>query len=297
VERKARPLIFLFTIVFWTIAITSGRAVAACLSIAGSTASVTLGSTLTFTASCCAAVPALASHGWILGGALLVAGAIAIRRRRRIVSVLLGWALLSASAPVRAQSCGAPFQWKAQSANETFLGTGPSFSFAPTQVGTFTVSLNDTSETAAPVTVVVNPVPPCTMCEFLKTRAGVCANTSSTANAGTTVPSLFGCNGFTGVDKANCNSLITCLRSNNCATGDDPTPCLCGALSAVDCANQPVASLTGPCKNQYVAAANGGDVFELFFSTDSPIGVANALYACDIVACTGPPGNCLGAGP
>ena len=44
-ERKARPLIFLFTIVFWTIAITSGRAVAACLSIAGSTASVTLGST------------------------------------------------------------------------------------------------------------------------------------------------------------------------------------------------------------------------------------------------------------
>jgi hypothetical protein len=134
----------------------AARAGATCLSIVVSTAPVALGSTLTFTASCCVPVPALANHGWLLAGALLVAGALAVRRNRRIVAGLLVWALLgSFPLPARAQSCGQPFQWKAQSASETFLGTAATFSFTPAQSGTFTVSLSDACETAAPATVQV----------------------------------------------------------------------------------------------------------------------------------------------
>jgi cysteine-rich repeat protein len=122
----------------------------------------------------------------------------------------------------------------------------------------------------------------CMACERNATNvAGTCFQTSTTANAGTNDWTKFGCNGFTGTDKTNCTALLSCMRTNNCGAGSDPTPCLCGNLSATTCATTAAASLPGVCKNAYIAAANGGDVFGLFFSTDSPIGVANNLYTCD----------------
>jgi cysteine-rich repeat protein len=131
-------------------------------------------------------------------------------------------------------------------------------------------------------TVEVPVATACQLCELKATNVdGTCFQTSTTANAGTTDFTKFGCNGFSGADKTNCEALLGCMRTNNCGAGSDPTPCLCGNLSATTCATTAVASLPGVCKPQYVAAANGGDVFGLFFSTDSPIGVANNLYTCD----------------
>jgi hypothetical protein len=60
---------------------------------------------------------------------------------------------------------------------------------------------------------------------------------------------------------------------------------------------QPLASLTGACKSQYIAAANGRSVFVYFYSTDTPVGVANNLYSCDVDYCTAPPASCLGLVP
>jgi cysteine-rich repeat protein len=129
----------------------------------------------------------------------------------------------------------------------------------------------------------------CQTCEISATTAGTCFQTSSTANAGTTDFTKFGCNGFSGAALTACNDLIGCMRTNHCGAGDDPTPCLCGALSAATCATTPAASLPGVCAPKYITAAAGGDVFGLFFSTDSPIGVANNLYTCDVDApCTCP---------
>jgi hypothetical protein len=129
----------------------------------------------------------------------------------------------------------------------------------------------------------------CQMCEISHTTSGVCSQTSNTANAGTMDFTKFGCNGFTGADKTNCEALIGCMRTNHCGAGDDPTPCLCGTLAPAACATTPVASLPGVCAPKYVTAAAGGDVFGLFFSTDSPIGVSNNLYSCDVDSpCTCP---------
>jgi hypothetical protein len=139
----------------------AARAAATCLSIAGSTSLVQVGTTLTFTGNCCAAVPALANHRWLLGGLLLIVGALVVRRHRPIVSGLLLWALLNSFAlPAQGQSCGPPFQWKAQSASETFVGSGTSFSFTPTHAGLFTVSLSDASEAVSPVSIQVVDQPP-----------------------------------------------------------------------------------------------------------------------------------------
>ncbi|HVZ71347.1 MAG TPA: hypothetical protein VHJ20_03145 [Polyangia bacterium] len=135
------------------------------------------------------------------------------------------------------------------------------------------------------------PESACQMCEITNTTGGTCFQTSNTSNAGTTNYAVFGCNGFSGADFTNCVALIGCLRSNHCGSGDDPTPCLCGNLSTGACATTPPANLPGVCASKYVTAAAGGDVFGLFFSTDSPIGISNNLYSCDVDACAS--GVCL----
>jgi hypothetical protein len=126
----------------------------------------------------------------------------------------------------------------------------------------------------------------CVACELAGTNnaAKTCGHTSSTADKDTSDASKFGCAGFAAADSAACNIILSCLRSSHCANGDDPIPCLCGGLDPTTCASKSVATLPGVCGPQYVAAANGGDVLTLFFSADSPIGVANNLYTCDIDA-------------
>ena len=136
-------------------------------------------------------------------------------------------------------------------------------------------------------TVGLDPAIACQTCELNATTAGTCFQTSSTTNSDTTDPMKFGCNGFSAVDQAECKALVECIRSNHWGKSDAATPCLCGALDPTTCVSTAIASLTGACRDQYVAAADGGDVFSLFFSTDSPIGIANNLFTCDIDAsCT-----------
>jgi hypothetical protein len=136
----------------------------------------------------------------------------------------------------------------------------------------------------------------CAICEQTGTNAGVCFNTSPTGLGSTLA--TFGCNGFTSAsDKANCVALLGCLQGASCQasihaatadygeTGsnfDDPTPCLCNGATVAKAACLAASTWTGACAPQYVAAAAGGSVLSLFFSTDSPIGVANNLMTCDI---------------
>jgi hypothetical protein len=129
-----------------------------------------------------------------------------------------------------------------------------------------------------------DPAIACQACELSATTGATCFQTSSTANPDTTDPMKFGCNGFSAVDQAECKALIACIRTNHCGKSDDATPCLCGVLDPTTCASTAIASLTGACRDQYVAAADGGNVFSLFFSTDSPIGIANNLFTCDVDA-------------
>jgi phosphatidylserine/phosphatidylglycerophosphate/cardiolipin synthase-like enzyme len=61
------------------------------------------------------------------------------------------------SRPAGANACGGPFQWSAQSATEQFSGTGSTFSFLPTGLGTFSVTVSDATEKVTlspPITVV-----------------------------------------------------------------------------------------------------------------------------------------------
>ena len=103
-----------------------------------------------------------------------------------------------------------------------------------------------------------------------------------TAGPDTTDFARFGCNGFAGAEKASV-ALLGGLRENRCAAAgsDNQVPCLRGSVPAVECAEMPVTAAQGPCRDAYVAAAAGGDVFASFYDTASPIGVANNLYACE----------------
>jgi hypothetical protein len=146
----------------------------------------------------------------------------------------------------------------------------------------------------------------CQTCELKGSNVdGTCFNTVTPTVGSTTTFTNFGCNGFTGADLTNCNALLACLHTTQCTaqitsdasmfsdygepttssagTGafDDPTPCLCGAISKTACLGSTQASLTGVCAPQYIAAAAGGSVFGLFFEPASPVGISNNLYFCD----------------
>ena len=126
---------------------------------------------------------------------------------------------------------------------------------------------------------------PCLECEMQAAAKGTCPNVSKTSVLGTTDPKKFGCSGFAPADQARCTALLDCVRSKHCANGFDPLPCLCGpGMDAPTCAQKPIKSLPGVCRDLYIAAANGGDVYTLFYSTDSTIGVANNLFTCDVDA-------------
>jgi hypothetical protein len=157
------------------VALRPAYAAAACLSISGGgTSPATLGTTLSFTAQCCTAAPALADYWWVLGVLLLVAGMFIVGRAKRLGAgtLLLGFALLFVR-PAHAASCGGPFQWRAQSANELFTGTAASFSFTPLLPGTFAITLSDPTESASPVSVQVVSSEAVTLLHKSVTRDGV----------------------------------------------------------------------------------------------------------------------------
>jgi hypothetical protein len=151
--------------------------------------------------------------------------------------------------------------------------------------GTSTTGAGATGAAGANVPVQGAGGSTCLNCEMKATNVDkTCFNDSSTGNVGTTDPKKFGCSGFSASDQAKCNAVLSCIRSSHCGKGDDATPCLCGTLTISACAAQPVTALPGPCRDLYIAAANGGNVYTLFFSTDSPMGIANNLYTCDVDA-------------
>ncbi|HTB72312.1 MAG TPA: hypothetical protein VK762_03665, partial [Polyangiaceae bacterium] len=135
--------------------VDTAHAASTCLSIGGGASQGSVGTALQFTAQCCSAAPTLPDHGWMLGGLLLVIGLLAMGRASKLASLTVLMAIVSFARPASGQSCGGPFSWQAQSASETFTGTGPSFSFTPTAPGTFVVTLADSVETAPSVTVQV----------------------------------------------------------------------------------------------------------------------------------------------
>jgi hypothetical protein len=126
------------------------------------------------------------------------------------------------------------------------------------------------------------------LCELPATAQGMCFHTTTPDNAGTTDVAKFGCNGFSGAEAGNCRSLLHCLRASHCAGGltlDDPTPCLCGNLTAQQCFQGGAAKAPGPCRDEYIRAGLPnvfGDIFGQFTDPSSPIGIANNLYTCDL---------------
>lgn len=102
----------------------------------------------------------------------------------------------------------------------------------------------------------------------------------------------WGCEGFTGTARTNCEALLACVRGQTrgtCLEGSDPTPCLCGALAAATCVTgTPPATAT--CAAEYAAAASAGGsgtVFTQFNDPSTPVGIANNLVTCDVEgACT-----------
>jgi cysteine-rich repeat protein len=102
----------------------------------------------------------------------------------------------------------------------------------------------------------------------------------------------FGCDGFPAGSNAqvHCAALLTCIRGQGCMAGDDPTPCLCGALSAGQCVSMGAPS-TAACAAQYAAAAADfpatGTVFQQFSQPSTSVGIANNVAACRVdSACT-----------
>jgi hypothetical protein len=132
-----------------------------------------------------------------------------------------------------------------------------------------------------------SPSDPCLMCEQ--------ADTLDCGPLITGVPGgvgCFGCDGFPPGSNAqvHCAALLTCIRGQSCMAGDDPTPCLCGALSAANCVSMGAPS-TAPCAAQYAAAAAdfpaAGTVFQQFSVPSTSVGIADNVAACRVdSACT-----------
>jgi hypothetical protein len=129
---------------------------------------------------------------------------------------------------------------------------------------------------------VVPPNDACLMCEQ--------ADTLDCGPLITQVPggaACFGCDGFsTGTNaQVHCAALLTCIRSQNCMAGDDPTPCLCGALSPGNCVSMGAPS-TAACAAQYAAAAAdfpaAGTVFSQFSQPSTSVGIADNVAACRV---------------
>jgi hypothetical protein len=135
----------------------------------------------------------------------------------------------------------------------------------------------------------------CDMCEFTDS-ASFCGGTTLNPNGPTTL-AVFGCEGLSGADVAECEALAACLRGSACQAAiqgatpdyaesgsgfDDPHPCLCGATSLTTCLGLANTAFTGVCAAQYLAASDGNSILNHFGDNATPVGIANALMSCDV---------------
>jgi len=120
----------------------------------------------------------------------------------------------------------------------------------------------------------------CTTCEQADTsNCPAALNTVPGATAG-----CYGCEGFaTAKMRADCAALLTCVRTQGCMAGDDPTPCLCDTLTAATCSSSGPPP-TAKCLAQYntAAADASGTVFSQFGNPSTPVGIANNQAACRV---------------
>ncbi|HMF44198.1 MAG TPA: hypothetical protein VKQ32_26180 [Polyangia bacterium] len=93
-----------------------------------------------------------------------------------------------------------------------------------------------------------------------------------------------GCCGFEDPTlRSNCENILRCIRSQNCADGHDPNKCLCGDNDLARCAAAP--DWKGVCAPIYKTALEGGPpgkLIPLFGDPKSPIGIANNTFQCDV---------------
>jgi hypothetical protein len=96
-----------------------------------------------------------------------------------------------------------------------------------------------------------------------------------------------GCCGFEDAKlRASCEAILQCILTTGCGAGNEPSRCLCGDVPAMLC-SRGLRPPTGPCKDVYTAALEGGPegtVIKLFGDPTSPIGVANNSFTCDVDA-------------
>jgi hypothetical protein len=96
-----------------------------------------------------------------------------------------------------------------------------------------------------------------------------------------------GCCGFEDPKlRAQCDSVLTCIRTTGCAVGNNPSRCLCGDVDQMTCARSGKPH-TGPCAAAYrdaLVAGVSASVISVFGDPKSPIGVANNTLTCDVDA-------------
>lgn len=102
-------------------------------------------------------------------------------------------------------------------------------------------------------------------------------------------PGAWGCQNLTGAARTNCEALVGCIRSSDCAVAtQDAQACYCGTASDLGCLT---GAANGACKAQYETAAgttDPGTIATLFTDPSSPIGLADNQITCDADTSTPP---------
>jgi hypothetical protein len=82
-----------------------------------------------------------------------------------------------------------------------------------------------------------------------------------------------------------CYNLLSCMRRNKCAEGDEPKGCYCGTATSIPCIT---GQANGPCIPEFAAASestSSGDISTRFTDTAYAVGLATNLYRCSLDSC------------
>jgi hypothetical protein len=95
-------------------------------------------------------------------------------------------------------------------------------------------------------------------------------------------PGAWGCAALTGTAKTNCLALLSCIRTNHCATATgDAQPCYCGTASDAVCLG---GGGNGVCKSAYETAAGTTDfnvIINGFVDPSTTFGLVDNEITCD----------------
>jgi hypothetical protein len=95
-------------------------------------------------------------------------------------------------------------------------------------------------------------------------------------------PNAWGCGSLTGTALTNCQALLSCIRTNHCATkAGDAQPCYCGTATDAACLG---GMGNGVCRTAYETAAGTTDpnvITTKFVDPTNPIGLVDNEITCD----------------